>query len=83
MYAFDPNIATAVIGAALLVVFIRISLTLKDISEHLARAAGGPPTQVKVDFALPPAAPEKPAEPDETEIAAVIAVAKAALERAL
>lgn len=81
----DATIIAAVVAALFLIVFVRIALTLKDISESLARIAGGPQPQVKVDVSLPrtEAAPQVEQEPDETEIAAVIAVAKAALEGAL
>jgi hypothetical protein len=81
---FDANIALAVAAALLLVVSVRIALTLKDISESLALLAGLKPT-VKVDVALPRAETESEhtQEPDATEIAAVIAVAKAALEGSL
>jgi hypothetical protein len=81
----DSGIITAVVSTLLLVVFIRIALTLKDISESLARLSGGGPTQVHVNVATPTADAAKIEEPqiDETEIAAVIAVAKAAMEGAL
>jgi hypothetical protein len=81
----DTGIITAVVSTLLLVVFVRIALTLKDISESLARLSGGGPTQVHVNVAAPAAEAAKTDESqiDETEIAAVIAVAKAAMEGAL
>lgn len=83
----DSTVFLAIVSTLLLIVFVRIALTLKDISESLSRMAGGglPPAQVKVDVSIPRTieAPEAEEIPDETEIAAVIAVAKAALEGAL
>lgn len=81
----DTSIFTAIVATLILVVFIRIALTLKDISEALARLAGGQPPQVQVNVAAPvqEAAKAEEEKIDETEIAAVIAVAKAAMEGTL
>jgi hypothetical protein len=81
----DTSIFTAIVATLILVVFIRIALTLKDIAEALSRMAGGAPTQVQVNVAAPvqEAAKAEEEKIDETEIAAVIAVAKAAMEGTL
>lgn len=82
----DVNIITASVLVLLLLVFIRMSWTLKDIHEALLMRSGSE-TKVKVDFAgmsmEKKIIDEEEAQIDETEIAAVIAVASAAMRAAV
>ena len=84
MMTIDVNIIMASVLVLLLLVFIRMSWTLKDIHEALLMRSGAE-TKVKVDFAgmnmEKKTVAEEEAQIDETEIAAVIAVASAAMRR--
>lgn len=80
----DASSVIAVALVALVLIFIRISWTLKDIHEALAARSGAETAGTAIARVAPAAAavPEETA-PDETEIAAVIAVAHAALREAI
>ena len=81
MYTIDFTAIIAFALVALVIIFIRISWTLKEINDTLA-ARGPVETKVKVDLApaKPDAnAPSAETEIDDTEIAAVIAIASQAM----
>ncbi len=83
----DATSVIAVALVALVLVFIRISWTLKDIHEALVAREGpmvASPAKVGVAAAAPETMiPAQEAAVDENEIAAVIAVAHAAFRSAV
>jgi len=81
MYTIDFTAIIAFALVALVIVFIRISWTLKEINDTLA-ARG--PVENKANVDLPSAKPDAKAasadsEAEDTEIAAVIAIASQAM----
>lgn len=80
--------ATSVIAASLVIlvlVFIRISWTLKEIHEALENRGTGSGNAVSAASPAPAESRQAPADAavDEKELAAVIAVAHAALRQAV
>jgi hypothetical protein len=81
MYTIDFNAIIAFALVALVIVFIRISWSLKEINDTLA-SRGAVETKVKVDLAQAKhdaKAASAEAETEDTEIAAVIAIASQAM----
>ncbi len=82
---FDATSVIAVALVALVLVFIRISWTLKEIHEVLENRGAGSRNAVSAASQVPTDSRQAPADAavDEKELAAVIAVAHAALRQAV
>ncbi len=80
----DVGIAIAIGLALLVAVLIRATMTLADISHSLEKIADTK-QEVKVSVSAPQSAMTKAeqTEPDDADLAAVIAIARAALDGAL
>lgn len=83
----DASIVIAAALVAMVAVLVRLTMTMADISKSLEQISGEG-AELKVKLAARPkpvlaAAPTANAEADDAELAAVIAIAKAALDNSL